>query len=167
LKGKNIPCLIPLAIDQDPHFRIARDVYPKLGFYKPSIIHGKFLPPLTGTQGKMSSTKSDVAILTTDDPKTVAKKINKYAFSGGQPTAEEHKKLGGNPDVDVCFQYLKMLLEEDDNKLKQIHDDYKSGKLLTGELKQYTIDKINSFLKEHQKKRELAKKQVEKFIYKK
>src|SRR3989344_4791116 len=32
LKGKNIPCLIPLAIDQDPHFRIARDIIPKLGY---------------------------------------------------------------------------------------------------------------------------------------
>ena len=39
LKEKNIPCLIPLGIDQDPHFRIARDVLPKLGYYKPSIIH--------------------------------------------------------------------------------------------------------------------------------
>jgi len=37
---------------------------------------------------------------------------------------------------------------------------------LTGELKAILIEKINSFLKEHQKKRELAKKQVDKFIYK-
>jgi len=48
LKGKNIPCLIPLAIDQDPHFRVARDVYPKLGYYKPAIIHSRFLPALQG-----------------------------------------------------------------------------------------------------------------------
>ena len=38
--------------------------------------------------------------------------------------------------------------------------------MLTGELKKYTIEKINDFLKEFQKKRELAKKDVEKFIYK-
>ena len=25
-EGKNVPCLIPLAIDQDVHFRVARDV---------------------------------------------------------------------------------------------------------------------------------------------
>ncbi|MFA5258838.1 MAG: tryptophan--tRNA ligase, partial [Candidatus Pacearchaeota archaeon] len=47
-----------------------------------------------------------------------------------------------------------------------IYKDYKSGKMLTGELKQYTINKINEFLKEHQKKREEAKKLVDKFIYK-
>jgi tryptophanyl-tRNA synthetase len=168
LKKKNIPCLIPLAIDQDPHFRVARDVYPKLGYYKPSIIHGVFLPPLSGISGKMDSSGQgdSTAILSTDTPEKVKTKINKYAFSGGQATIEEHRKLGGNPDVDICFQYLRMLLEEDDKKLKQIYDDYKSGKMLTGELKQYTIDKINDFLKQHQKKREEAKKNINKFLWK-
>ena len=59
-----------------------------------------------------------------------------------------------------------MFFEQDDKKLAQIEKDYKSGKMLTGELKEYTIKKINDFLKEHQKNRELAKKQVDKFILK-
>jgi len=166
LKGKNIPCLIPLAIDQDPHFRVARDVYPKLGFYKPSIIHGMFLPPLTGAEGKMSSSEESSAIFTTDTPKDVEKKIKQHAFSGGQPTLEEQRKLGGNPDIDVSFQYLKMFFEPDDSKLEKIEADYRSGKLLTGELKEILIEKINLFLKEHQKRRELAKKQLDKFLLK-
>ena len=58
------------------------------------------------------------------------------------------------------------MFEEDDDKLKQIEEDYRSGKLLTGELKQYTIDKINKFLASHQKKREKAKKMIDRFIYK-
>jgi tryptophanyl-tRNA synthetase len=36
--------------------------------------------------------------------------------------------------------------------------------MLSGELKKILIEKVNSFLKEHQKKREKAKKQVKKFI---
>ena len=166
LKKKNIPCLIPLAIDQDPHFRVARDVYPKLGYYKPAIVHSVFLPPLTGVKGKMSSSESNIAILTTDSPSEVKKKINKYAFSGGQVTTEEHRKKGGNPDVDVSFQYLRMFFEPNDKKLSEIEKKYKSGELLTGELKKILIEKINIFLKEHQKKRELAKKQIDKFMYK-
>ncbi len=166
LAKKNIPCLIPLAIDQDPHFRVARDVYPKLGFYKPSIIHGMFLPPLQGVDGKMSSSEANSAIFSTDSPKEVETKIKKYAFSGGRDTLEEHKKHGGNPDIDVSFQYLRFFFEEDDKKLKKIYDDYKSGKILTGELKQYTIEKINSFLAEHQKRRAKAEKEVEKFMFK-
>jgi len=167
LKGKNIPCLIPLGIDQDPHFRISRDVMPKLGYYKPAIIHNVFLPPLSGMGGKMSaSSVSDLSIYTTDSSEEVKRKINKYAFSGGQATLEEHRKKGGNPEIDICFQYLKMFFEEDDKKLAQIEKDYKSGKMLTGELKSYTINKINSFLKEHQKKRKEAEKKIDSFIYK-
>ena len=157
--------MIPLAIDQDPHFRVARDVYPKLGYYKPAIIHGIFLPSLTGAEGKMSSSNSSIAILTTDSAKEVEKKIKKYAFSGGQKTLDEHRKKGGNPDVDVSFQYLKMFFEPDDDKLKNIYKRYKSGEMTTGELKDYTIKKINVFLKQHQKKREEAKKKIDKFLY--
>lgn len=167
LKGKNIPCLIPLGIDQDTHFRVSRDVIPKLGFYKPAITHCIFLPPLSGVEGKMSASgPEETSIYTTDSPEEVKRKINKYAFSGGQATVEEHRKKGGNPDIDVSYQYLRMFFEPDDKKLQKIYDDYKSGKLLTGELKQILIDKINAFLKEHQKKREQARKQVDKFVFK-
>lgn len=45
--------------------------------------------------------------------------INKYAFSGGKDTVEEHRKYGGNVDVDVSFMYLTFFLE-DDEKLEKI-----------------------------------------------
>jgi len=164
-EGKPTPCLIPYAIDQDPHFRITRDVAPMLGYPKPAAIHCRFLPGLQGLmeQGKMSSSEAQTTIYTTDSPKEVEKKIVKYAFSGGQPTVEEHRKKGGNPDIDVPYQWLAFFEESDEN-LKKIHDDYKQGKLLTGELKQMLIDKLNKFLSEHQKKREKAKDQIDKFI---
>ena len=164
---KEIPCLIPHAVDQDPHFRLTRDILPKLGHYKPASIQCSFLPPLTGITGKMGTTNEEAgAIFTTDTPEEVKRKINKYAFSGGQATIEEHRKLGGNPDVDVSFQYLKMFFESDDKKLAQIEKDYRSGKMLTGELKTILIEKINTFLKDHQKKREEAKKHLDKFLFK-
>ena len=56
--------------------------------------------------------------------------------------------------------------EEDDKKLEKIYNDYRSGKLLTSELKQILIDKLNKFLKIHQASREKAKKLVDKFIFK-
>jgi tryptophanyl-tRNA synthetase len=113
----------------------------------------------------MSASEESGTIYTTDSPETIKKKINKYAFSGGQPTVEEHRKLGGNPDIDVSYQYLRIFFEPDDKKLKQIHDDYKSGKLLTGELKAILIEKVTEFLKSHQQKREKAKGQLEKFLF--
>ncbi len=166
-EGKKIPTFIPVGIDQDPHIRIARDMAKRLrdfDFMPISSTYHLFAPGLNG--GKMSASKPNSYIALTDTPKQVEKKIKKYAFSGGQDTIEEHRKKGGNPDIDISFQYLKMFFEPDDDKLKQIKEDYKSGKLLTSELKDYLIEKVNAFLKEHQKKREKAKKNVDKFVHK-
>ncbi|MGB9675119.1 MAG: tryptophan--tRNA ligase [Candidatus Nanoarchaeia archaeon] len=165
LANKNIPCLVPLGIDQDPHFRLARDIYPKLGYYKPAILHAKFLTGLLAG-GKMSSSIPHSTIWTTDSPEQVREKIIKHAFSGGRGSLAEHRKLGGIPEIDVCYNWLEAFFEPDDKKLIQIYNNYKSGKLLTSELKEYTIEKINAFLKKHQKKRELAKKKINKFLYK-
>jgi len=114
----------------------------------------------------MSASNENETIYTTDSAEAVKKKINKYAFSGGQPDVEEHRKKGGNPDIDVSYQYLRIFFEQDDKKLKEIHDDYKSGKMLTGELKQILIEKINKFLSSHQEKREKARDQLDKFLLK-
>jgi len=159
------PVLIPLGVDQDPHFRLTRDVAPKIGKQKPALIHNIMIPGLSGPGGKMSASDENGTIYTTDSPNTVKKKINKHAFSGGQIDIEQHRKLGGNPDIDVSYQYLRIFFEPDDNKLKSIYDDYKSGKMLTGELKAILIEKINEFLAIHQVKREKAKDQIEQFIF--
>lgn len=147
-------CLIPNAIDQDPYWRIQRDIAESLGYMKTAAIHSKFIPPLQGPSGKMSASVPESAIWLTDDEKTVRKKIMKYAFSGGQPTVEEHRKKGGNPDVDVSFQWLKMLFEPDDSKLTEIEEDYRSGAMLSGELKEMLIEKINVFLEKHREEKE-------------
>ena len=163
---EDMPVLIPFGVDQDPHFRITRDIAPKINKPKPALIHNIMIPPLGGSKGKMSGSNENETIYTTDSPETVKKKINKYAFSGGQPDIEEHRKKGGDPDIDVSYQYLRIFFEPDDKKLKQIHDDYKSGKMLTGELKEILIQKINEFLASHQHKREMARDQLDKFLLK-
>ena len=158
--------LIPLGVDQDPHFRITRDIAPKINKIKPSLIHNIMIPSLLGPGGKMSASDEKNTIYTTDSPELVKKKINKYAFSGGQPDIDEHRKIGGNPDIDVSYQYLRIFFEPDDNKLKKIYDDYKSGKMLTGELKSILIEKINEFLSVHQQKREEARKNIDVYMLK-
>lgn len=151
LDGGDRQCLIPYAIDQDPHFRLTRDIVPKLGHKKPASIQCKFLPGLQG-DGKLSSSIG-AAIYLTDTPKEVKKKINKYAFSGGKDTVEEHRKKGGNTDIDTSFQWLRYF-EESDETLADIKQRYESGQLLSGELKAILIDKVNSILAQHQKRRE-------------
>ncbi|MCS7107670.1 MAG: tryptophan--tRNA ligase [Acidilobaceae archaeon] len=157
-------CLIPAAIDQDPYWRVQRDLAESMGYYKAAAIHSRFLPPLTG-EGKMSTSKPESAIFLHDSPKEVRLKIMKYAFSGGQPTVELHRKLGGNPDVDVSFQWLKIYFEPDDAKLAKIEEDYRSGRMLTGELKEYLIERLNSFLEQHRERRERARELIRLFMY--
>ncbi len=156
---KPIPVVVPVGADQDPHLRLARDLAKRCklhSFIPLSSTNHKFMLGLKG--GKMSSSDSTSYIALTDDSKEAARKVKKYAFSGGRATLEEHRRLGGNPDIDVPFQMLRFGLEPDDEKLQKLYDEYKSGKLLSGELKNYLIEKLTIFLEGHQKKRKAAKK---------
>lgn len=149
---KNVPCLIPCAIDQDPYFRMTRDVAPRMGALKPSTMYSVFFPALQGSQSKMSASDPNSSIFLTDTNAQIKNKINKYAFSGGGATVEEHKANGGNCDIDVSFQYLRFFLE-DDERLEQIRKDYTSGELLTGYLKKELIGILQKIISEQQKRR--------------
>ncbi|MFH7903179.1 MAG: tryptophan--tRNA ligase [Candidatus Aenigmatarchaeota archaeon] len=149
---KNIP-LIPCGIDQDPYFRLQRDIAEKFNRKKAVTILSKFVWGLQGPYTKMSASNPKSAIFIDDDFETIKQKIYKYAFSGGGATLEEHRKFGGKPEIDVCFFWLSIFFEENDKKLKEIEEKYRSGELTTGELKEYTANKIWNFLKEIQKNR--------------
>ncbi|VVT45908.1 uncharacterized protein SAPINGB_P000951 [Magnusiomyces paraingens] len=149
---KPIPCLIPCAIDQDPYFRVSRDVAVKLKYPKPTLIHSKFFPALQGATSKMSASNATSTIYLSDTPAQIKNKINKHAFSGGRATREEQEKYGGNPDIDVAYMYLSFF-EEDDGKMAQVAADYRAGKLLTGELKKLCIDKLQEFSRDFQARR--------------
>lgn len=93
---------------------MTRDVAPRLGLPKPALMHSIFFPALQGAKSKMSASDTNSSIFLTDTPKQIKDKINKYAFSGGGQTVEEHKKFGGNCDVDVSFQYLRFFMDNDE-----------------------------------------------------
>jgi len=156
-------CLIPSAIDQDPYWRIQRDIAESLGHDKTAAIHSKFIPPLTGMRDKMSSSRPETAIYLSDTDKAVKDRVYRHAFSGGQATVQEHRKLGGNPDIDVPFQWLYMFFEQDDKQIEKIRSDYKDGRMLTGEIKDILTEKITGFLREHRQRRERARDLVPKY----
>ncbi|MFB6269453.1 MAG: tryptophan--tRNA ligase [Halobacterium sp.] len=145
--------LVPIAVDQDPHVRVSRDVAAKARYpvRKPGALLMQFLPSLSGP-GKMSSSEG-VSIRLTDDPETVREKIREHAFTGGQASVEAHRREGGDPEVDVPFQYLSAFFEPDDRRLARIERDYREGALLSGELKELAADRIVEFLEGHQRRR--------------
>ena len=121
-----------------------------LGLMSPASSYHKFAMGLTG--GKMSSSKPETTIFLNDSIESMKKKIRK-AHSGGQPTVEEHRRLGGNADVDVAYQYLRFFFEQDDSELDQISSRYASGSILAGEMKQICIDRAEEWLSELAEKR--------------
>ncbi|RMF98376.1 MAG: tryptophan--tRNA ligase [Candidatus Schekmanbacteria bacterium] len=155
---KNV--LVPIGPDEDAHLRIARDIASRIGERKPAVLHLVFVPGLDGE--KMSKSKNN-AIFLNDDEKTLRKKCNK-AFSGGKKTIEEHRKYGGNPEVDIPFRYLSSyFLTEDDSK--KIAEKYKKGEMLSGEMKDLLFDKLKDYLKNFQKNvSKIKKSDLEKSI---
>ena len=161
-EGRNVPCLIPLGIDQDVHFRITRDVVAKMGYYKPAIMHTKFMPGLSGI-AKMSASDPNDTIYLSDPPDVVKKKVNK-ALTGQQPTVELQRKFGGDPDKCSVCQYYKYFFEPDDKKLGKIFEAERNGTMLAGEHKVDLAIRINKFLEEHRKKKEKLQDKLEDFI---
>ena len=139
--------LVPIGPDEDSHLRIARDIASRAKYNKPAVLHVTFLPGIDGE--KMSKSRNN-NILFDDDEKTLRRKANK-SLSGGKETAELQRKHGGDPEKDMsCFFLTKIFLsEKEGNKLIE---DYKSGKLLSGEVKKIFGDEIVKFVKDFQKK---------------
>ncbi|MBR68031.1 MAG: tryptophan--tRNA ligase [Euryarchaeota archaeon] len=139
---------IPSATQRDKHalrlalLRLERRLG-GMGLLAPSSTYHHFAVGMTGN--KMSSSQPKTTLFLRDDLAAVEKKI-KRAFSGGQATVEEHRRLGGNPDVDVAYQYMMYFFEEDDAYLAEVNAAFRSGQLLAGEMKQLCIDRATAWM---------------------
>ena len=139
--GRPATCCVPHAIDQDPYFRLARDAAAKMNLIKPTNIMCTFIPPLTGEDGKMSSSKAAATLFLTDDRETLVKKVLTLCQSGADPDPEIHKQKGGNCDMDMAYQYLRYF-EEDDAKLEEIKKNFTEGKLSAEGIKRILAEKL-------------------------
>ena len=132
-----------------------------MGLLAPSSTYHRFAVGMTGD--KMSSSKPKTTLFLSDDVATAEKKIKK-SFSGGQATIEEHRRLGGDPDKDVAYQYMMYFFEEDDKFLEEINQDYRAGKILAGEMKQMCIERATDWLSNLSEKRDETAHLVHKFF---
>ena len=132
-----------------------------MGLMPPCSTYHRFVVGMTGD--KMSSSKPETTIFMHDSVEEMSKKV-KRAFSGGQATVEEHRRLGGDLSKDVAYQYLQYFSEENDRELESIGRDYESGRLLAGEIKQICIDKAAEWLTELSEKRNQWSDRIEDFL---
>lgn len=158
------PVVVPVGTDQDPHIRLTRDIAarsPQAEFIKPSSTYHKFMRGLQG--GKMSSSKENSYIALSEDPDDACDKIDR-AKTGGKQSKEAQREHGADIAEDVVFELLAFHLIEDDDRLREIHQAYSSGELLSGELKQIAKEELRAFLDEHQARREQAAERVDEFL---
>jgi len=141
--------IVPVGADQDPHIRLTRDLADRfsneLGFVRPSSMYHKFITGLDGN--KMSSSRPDYAIFLLDDNDIVAKKIA-MALTGGRATADEQRKLGGEPHKCSIYQLYLYFLAETDGELRDTYNDCISGKVLCGQCKKRALEKLLILLNE-------------------
>ena len=132
-----------------------------LGLLPPASTYHRFAVGMTGD--KMSSSRPETTIFLDDSISDMETKV-KRALSGGQPTVEEHRRLGGDCEKDVAFQYLHTFFESDDSALEEIRRDYSSGRMLAGEIKQICIDKATEWLQDLDEKRNSIADVIEDFL---
>jgi len=154
---RSVPCLIPCGIDQDPHFRLTRDIAEGLGYPKPALLHSRMVPGLLG-EAAMSTTGSspENALFLDDPPKVVERKV-RNAFTGGRATVEEQRRLGANPDVCSVWALWKSRFAESEERFARVTEDCRSGKMLCGECKGLLLERIHRFYREHAAAREKVK----------
>jgi tryptophanyl-tRNA synthetase len=166
--GRPAHCLVAYAIDQDPYFRLARDIATKMNLIKPCSIMSTFLDPLTGPGKMSSSTGDDSTLFLTDTAEEIRNKVMKYAFSGGggDGSLEQHKKFGGNPDIDISCQYLRYF-ELNDDVLADIFAKFKSGELTCSDTKKILADKLIPIIITHQETRKNVSQETLEYFYQK
>ena len=159
-----VPCLIPCGIDQDPHFRVTRDIAEGLGYPKPALLHSQMLPGLLG-ESAMSTTgdRADNALFLNDPPKVVERKV-RQAFTGGRTTVEEQRRLGAVPEVCSVWALWRTRFARSDEEFAQVTRDCRSGAMLCGECKSKVLERIHPFYAAHAVARERTKEWAESTI---
>ena len=132
-----------------------------LGLMPPCSTYHRFAVGMTGD--KMSSSKPESTIFMDDEIESMERKV-KRAISGGQPTVEEHRRLGGDVSKDVAFQYLQFFFENDDMALAEVKSEYESGRMLAGEVKQICIDRATDWLIDLKQRRDQMEDSVADFL---
>ncbi len=162
-EGK-MPSITVIAAEQDPHIRAVRDLAARLpyDFEPPSALIVVHLSGLKAGK-KMSKSDPETCIFLSDPPKVAAEKIMN-AFTGGQPTVAEQKKLGGNPNICKVYEFLKFNYPFS-VRLRELYEDCIVGRMMCGDCKLLTAEFVREFLENHQEKLKTTTEIAKRIVY--
>ncbi len=103
--SKSRKCIIVAGIDQDPFFRLARDIARRLNYHPPVIIYTKSVPGLDGSAKMSTSVPSSLPIFLGESNNSVSEKISKIKVVGAGSLDELFEK-GADLTKDVPYRLL-------------------------------------------------------------
>ncbi len=118
-------CIVIAGKDQDPFFRLARDLARRLGHKPPILLYTKSVPGLDGTEKMSTSVPTSLPIFLTDTPAVVKAKIAKVKKVGAG-SLDELFEHGSNLEQDTLYELLQ-LFEPDADRLAMITQGYTGG----------------------------------------
>lgn len=152
------PTFSPLGIDQDlDSCQELAASYDLQDLRPPAVTYHRFVRGFDGQ--KMSSSSPSTTIGLTDNP--VEAKDQILSLTNSYRT---DPLIGHERGEDVMLDLLTTHLIEDDRRLAQIKREYESDDLMFDELKQLTATRIETLLKEHQRRRAEVRPTVEQFV---
>jgi tryptophanyl-tRNA synthetase len=135
---KNKQCIVVAGEDQDPFFRLARDIAHKLKCKPPIVLYTINFPGLDGSNKMSTSVPETIPIFIEDTPKIIKQKVSKIKQVGAG-TLDELFDKGANLMKDVPFKLIEFL-ETNSEILSLIRIAYTEG------LFQKDLDKISQLL---------------------
>ena len=162
------PVLVPVGADQDPHIRLTRDLansfHRDFGFIPPSAIYHKLIRSLDGGT-KMSKRSSASSFTLDEEPSSAVRKIM-AGYTGGRPTIEEQRRIGGEADKCPIYDLYLFHFALEDEYAKRVYDECYGGVRMCGDCKKELAAFVKKFLQEHRKKRESLMKDAEELLEK-
>lgn len=112
--------------DQDPFFRLAHAVAPRMGHKPPILLYTRAVPGLDGVTSKMSTTiPSSLPIFLTDKPEEIGRKVAKVKRVGAG-SLDELFERGADVGRDTLYE-LATLFETDRERLRLVTTAYTAG----------------------------------------
>lgn len=140
--------LVPVGKDQASHIEVTREIARRFNsrfgevFPEPDAFIPEDAPTLVGIDGKAKMSKSlGNAIMLSDDPQTVHKKIMSMYTDPNRIHATDPGTVEGNP----LFIYHD-LFNPDSEQVEEFKQRYRKGKIGDVEAKKVLSEKVNAFL---------------------
>ncbi len=162
------PVVVPVGADQDPHIRLSRDLANSyredFGFIPPSAIYHRLIRSLDGST-KMSKRSSSSSFTLDEDPSSAAKKVVS-GLTGGRPTVEEQRRIGGEAEKCPIYDLYLFHFAVEDEYAKRVYDECYGGIRMCGGCKQELAGIVKKYLEEHRRKRDSLMKDAEELLEK-